>query len=180
MDITLSYTYTRAQHTARAHTKQNTRNTSHRTRTILATSAINGAGGHTSTSHARALSPSIPAAAPTSAANVAASLAVFGFIFQFPAMIARLVVVGFTAPPSRTSVNAIARSNRATVVASAAAGATCLDPLGERNASRRPARMRGVWDDAHRRAHRAGANARVGDANIVVDEWRRGDVSAFP
>ena len=30
--------------------------------------------------------------------------------------------------------------------------------------------MRGVWDDAHRRAHRAGANARVGDANIVVDK----------
>lgn len=80
------------------------------TLTILATSAINGAGGHTNTSHARFTAPGVVSSlahAPTSAASVAASLAVFGFIFQFPAMIARLA----PEDDALTSTNAIARSS---------------------------------------------------------------------
>ena len=59
-------------------------------RTVLATSAMNGAGGHTKTSHSRASAPS-RAAAPTSAAKVFAASRVVGLSFQFPAMTARRV-----------------------------------------------------------------------------------------
>ena len=52
-------------------------------RTVLATSAMNGAGGHTKTSHSRASAPS-RAAAPTSAAKVFAASRVVGLSFQFP------------------------------------------------------------------------------------------------
>ena len=59
-------------------------------RTVLATSAMNGAGGHTKTSYSRASAPS-RAAAPTSAAKVFAASRVVGLSFQFPAMTARRV-----------------------------------------------------------------------------------------
>mmetsp|Transcript_7061 Transcript_7061/g.25974 ORF Transcript_7061/g.25974 Transcript_7061/m.25974 type:complete len:242 (-) Transcript_7061:200-925(-) len=52
-----------------------------------ATAGRNGAGGHTRTSHPRVADPPCArSAAATSAARDSASLSVFGFIFQLPAM----------------------------------------------------------------------------------------------
>ena len=144
-------------------------------RTVLATSAMNGAGGHTKTSHSRASAPS-RAAAPTSAAKVFAASRVVGLSFQFPAMTARRVAEPRAlapALPGNDATCAMLRSSDATAssrattpspfVAEVAAAAFSFD--FSRQWSRSPARV-----SARRRPlPRAGEGAKSARVARAVD-----------